>query len=105
MLRIPKDFRPQSAGPDGSESPLSSTHTPAGYGSGAPNTPLPTQQLEPNADEDTAEAANEDDGDDDELDEEVDDDDDEEPDDDLDQYFAGGEQMMGEAEEVVDEEL
>lgn len=105
LTAIPKDLRPPSAGPDGSESPLSSTHTPAGYGSGAPNTPLPTQLAETTVAPGTADEDN-DEGEDDEDEDLVDDEDEEEePDEDLDQYFAGGEQMMGEAEEVVDDDF
>ncbi|KAK5940285.1 transcription factor TFIIIB subunit brf1 [Knufia obscura] len=88
-----------------SESPLSSTHTPAGYGSGAPGTPLPTQLAaqptqQTGTREDPEEVESE--GDDDDYVE-----DDDEPDDDPDKYFGAGEEVvaLGEEEEVVDDDF
>lgn len=84
---------------DGSESPLSSTHTPAGFGSGAPNTPQPSQPVrtpilpEPEYVEDE------------EDEDEEEDDEEEDPGDDLDEYFGAGETAIGEAEEVVDDDV
>lgn len=90
---------------DASESPLSSTHTPAGYGSGAHGTPNSTQNQAPQPQEagtreDPEEVESE--GDDDDY---VDEDD--EPDDDPDKYFGAGEEVvaLGEEEEVVDDEF
>lgn len=78
---------------DGSESPLSSTHTPAGF-SGAPNTPQATQHVPQHPEDDEGE------DDDDEEEEEE-----EDPGDELDDYFGAGEAMMGEAEEVVEDDV
>lgn len=78
---------------DGSESPLSSTHTPAGYGSTGPATPYTTQRQ-----------PNEDDDDDEEDDDDNEDNDSDEMDVDLDVLFGAGEVVTGEAEEVLEEE-
>jgi len=92
---------------DRSESPLSSTHTPAGYASGVLATPEPTQLVPPKPSsqtgtkEDPEEVESE--GDDDDY---IDDEDD--PDDDPDKYFGAGEEevvALGEEEEVVDDEV
>ncbi|KAK5084668.1 transcription factor TFIIIB subunit brf1 [Lithohypha guttulata] len=95
---------------DESDSPLSSTHTPAGYGSGAHNTPQPMQQLQQQVKHpvpDEPDDNNDDDDDDDEEEEEEENEneneDQEDPGDDPDVYFARGEEFMGEAEEVVED--
>lgn len=101
-------------GPDeGSESPLSSTHTPAGYGSGAPGTPLATAprtqqakvvEVVSDGEEDEDEIADDPDAflhagdyDEDEDDEEEDEEEEQEPE------MEGAEMLMGEAEEIVEE--
>lgn len=81
-----------------SESPLSSTHTPVGYASGAPGSPQATQpqRRQPEEVEEAESSGDEDDY-------INDDDEDADPGDDLDKIFGAGETYAGEEEEVVDE--
>jgi len=116
-LRIIEAFTPANEPQDlslsTSASPLSSTHTPAGYGPDTPTTqPVIGSQKQPHQIDEEEEEG---DGGDYWSGEEIEDDDedDEQDDEDLDKYFAGqagedgevvAEVMMGDEEQVVDDD-